>query len=162
MERLLSKSSLADREVRSQIRGLLTLIYPGGFLADRRKDPRFPYPKLIYLTPVGRDGRTPQGESIVVTGKQISEGGLAFFHQNPLPNRRMIASLETHDGRFMGFLIDICWCRFTRHGWYESGSRLLECVAAPAENASLPTELRLTADEIARQGLVGGRLSTTA
>jgi hypothetical protein len=86
-------------------------------IVDRRRDPRFPYPKLIYLTPVGRDGRTPQGESIVVTGKQISEGGLSFFHPEPLPDRRMIASLETHDGRFMGFLLDICWCRFTRHGW---------------------------------------------
>jgi glutamine synthetase adenylyltransferase len=68
----------------------------------------------------------------------------------------MVASLETHDGKFMGFLLDICWCRFTRHGWYESGSWLLECVPSPAEE-SQPGESRLRADGIGRPGpRVGG------
>jgi hypothetical protein len=160
MERSIRKSLAADADIRCRVRSLLTLIYPGGMIVDRRRDPRFPYPKLIYLTPVGRDGRTPQGESIVVTGKQISESGLSFFHRDPLPDRRMIASLETHDEKFMGFLVDICWCRFTRHGWYESGSRLLECVPSPAD-ALAQGGTRLIADGIDRPSLAAGRLSTT-
>ena len=40
----------------------------------------------------------------------------------------MIASLETPGGDWIGFLIDISWCRFTQHGWYDSGGRLLQVV----------------------------------
>ena len=49
----------------------------------------------VSMTPVGADGHTPEGEPVVAAGKHLSERGLGFFHQSPLPYRRMIVSLET-------------------------------------------------------------------
>ena len=120
-----------DETIRRQVWGLLAGLYPGGKLYERRIDQRFPYPHLVYLTPVGEDGVTPTGTSIVVVGKHLSERGLGFFHQQPLPYRKMIASLQGVDGKWIGFLIDLAWCRFTQHGWYDSGGRLLQAVPSP-------------------------------
>jgi len=58
---------------------------------------------------------------------------LGFYHPHPLPYRRMIVSLETGDGRWLSFLIDLTWCRFTKQGWYESGGRFLQPVDPPIE-----------------------------
>jgi len=45
----------------------------------------------------------------------------------------MIASLEGKETRWVGFLVDITWCRFTQHGWYDSGGRFLHAVPSPIE-----------------------------
>jgi hypothetical protein len=128
----LEKSCLEEDEVRLQVWGLLGALYPQHDLAERRKDTRYPFPYLIHLTPVGSDGVTPEGKTIVVVGKHLSERGLGFYHPQPIPHRRMIASLESH-GHWLGFLIDLKWCRFTRQGWYESGGRFLQSVLSPIE-----------------------------
>ena len=96
---------------------------------------------LIHLTPVGEDGVTPSGESVVVVGKHVSERGIGFYHPKPLPYRRMIASLEGPNGNWFGFLVNLNWCRFTRQGWYESGGRFLESVNSPLEG-NPPRETR--------------------
>jgi hypothetical protein len=124
----------APEGVKGQIWNLLATLCPRNELVERRNDWRYPYPYLIRLTPVGRDGITPSGETIVVAGKQISEHGLGFYHQDPLPYRRMIASLETSTGACLAFLINLSWCRFMRCGWYESGGRFLQPVC-PFEDA---------------------------
>ena len=98
--------------------------------AQRRRDTRYPFPSLIYLSPVGEDGVSPNGQAIVVVGKHLSERGLGFYHPQPIPYRRMIASLQAGDGRWLGFLIDLSWCRFTEQNWYESGGRFLQSVPA--------------------------------
>jgi hypothetical protein len=121
----------APDELRGQVACLLTGLCPRNELTERRRDWRYPYPYLIHLTPVGRDGLTPTGETIVVPGKQISEHGLGFYHQQPLPYRRMIATLETGAGVRLAFLMDLSWCRFMRCGWYESGGRFLQAVPCP-------------------------------
>lgn len=121
----------SEDEVRTQVWGLLGALYPRGEVVERRGDQRYPYPYLVYLTPVDDDGITAKGEPLVVVGKHLSERGLGFYHPKPLPHRRMIASLETAGGRRMHFLIDLTWCRFTRHGWYESGGHFLQAVPAP-------------------------------
>jgi hypothetical protein len=126
-----------DAGIRSQVYGLLG-IHPGHETSnERRTDHRYPYPNLVHLTPVGADGHTPEGEPVVAAGKHLSERGLGFFHQGPLPYRRMIVSLETDDGGWVGFLIDLTWCRFTKHGWYESGGRLMQVVESPLSAQSL-------------------------
>jgi hypothetical protein len=102
-------------------------------VVERRRDWRYPYPYLAYLTPVGADGVTPQGEPVVVVGKHLSEHGFGFYHREPLPYRRMIVSLEAAGGARLGFLIDLSWCRFTRQGWYESGGRFLQAVPSPLQ-----------------------------
>jgi hypothetical protein len=120
----------SEDKVRQQVWSLLAGFYPPGKWTERRREQRFPLPRLIYLTPVRPGGITPVAPSLVVVGKDLSERGLGFFHREPLIHRRMIASIETHGGDWVGFLIDINWCRFTQHGWYDSGGRLLQVVEA--------------------------------
>lgn len=122
-----------DRRIRSQVSGLLAGLYPRHELAERRRNHRYPFPYLIHLTPVEADGTTPSGKSLVVVGKHLSQRGLGFYHPMPLPHRRVIASLQTGNGHWVGFLIDLSWCRFTREAWYESGGRFLEAVPSPME-----------------------------
>jgi hypothetical protein len=122
-------------EVQTQVWGLLAALYPRNDVIERRRETRYPFPCLIHLTPVGRDGVTPEGETVVVAGRDISEHGLGFYHQEVLPYRRMIASIEYKRDQWMAFSIDLSWCRFTRGGWYESGGRLLESVLSPMENS---------------------------
>jgi len=131
LERRTDEASNADEPLRRQVWGILAGMYPPGKTSERRSDQRFPYPHLVYLTPVDTDGITPVGDSVVVVGKHLSEHGLGFFYQQPLTHRRMIASLEAPDGQWNGFLIDITWCRFTQHGWYDSGGRFLQAVPSP-------------------------------
>jgi hypothetical protein len=122
-----------DEEIRAQVWGLLTALYPRNDLVERRRDNRYPFPCLIHLTPVGPDGVTPEGKTVVVVGKHLSEHGFGFYHQGPLPHRRMIASLESKKGHWLAFLIDLNWCRFTKDGWYESGGRFMQTVLSPME-----------------------------
>lgn len=131
LERIPELGLPIDESVRRQVWEILARIYPPGKSTERRIDQRFPYPHLLYLTPVAGESLTPVGESVVVVGKHLSEHGLGFFYQHPIPYRRMIASLELQDSRWTGFLIDITWCRFTQHGWYDSGGRFLQAVPSP-------------------------------
>jgi hypothetical protein len=119
-----------DDEIRTQVWGLLTTLYPRNDLIERRRDKRYPFPCLVHMTPVGTDGVTPEGDTIVVVGRDISEHGLGFFHHSPLPYRRMIASFETRDHNWIAFLIDLSWCRFSK-GWYEGGGRFTQSVLSP-------------------------------
>jgi hypothetical protein len=77
---------------------------------------------------------TPVAEPLVVIGKTLSERGLGFYHAEPLPYRRVIASLESPQGAWVAFLMDLNWCRFSRKGRYETGGRFLQAVASPMES----------------------------
>jgi len=121
-----------DPGVRTQVWDLLGALYPRNDLLERRQEHRYPYPYVVHLTPVADDGISPEGETVAVVGKHLSERGLGFYHPRPLPYRRMIASLETAGGALLGFLIDLSWCRFTSRGWYEGGGRFVQAVPPPA------------------------------
>jgi hypothetical protein len=123
-----------DEDIRAQVWGLLTMLYPRMEVVERRTDNRYPFPYLAHLTPVAADGITPEGESVVVVGKHLSERGFGFYHRAPIPHRRMILSLEGRDNHWVAFLIDLKWCRFTKGGWYESGGRLLQSVTSPMQS----------------------------
>ena len=101
------QASAGEDDVRMQVWGLLTMLYPQHASTERRRGQRYPFPHLIQLTPVANDGVAPVGPSVVVAGKHISEHGLGFYHPAPLPHRRMIASLDAGHGRQLGFLVDI-------------------------------------------------------
>ncbi len=124
-----------EGDVQAQVWGVLATLYPHHDLAERRRDSRYPFPYLVHLTPVADDGITPNGETVVVVGKHLSERGLGFYHHRPLPHRRMIVSLETPGGQWIGFLVDLSWCRFTKQGWYESGGRFLKSVLSPVQSS---------------------------
>ena len=74
----------AEDKVRQQVWGLLAGLYPTGKWTERRGEQRFPFARLMHLSPVGPDGMTPLSESLVVVGKDVSERGLGFFHLEPL------------------------------------------------------------------------------
>ncbi len=126
-------ATVGDDEVRAKVRGLLSSLYPRGHMVERRGEQRFPFPHLLHLTPVTANGVVHLQDTVVVVGKHLSERGLGFFHQHPLPNRRMIVSIELGSGSCLGILIDLTWCRFTKYGWYESGGRFLRLVKSPLE-----------------------------
>ena len=128
-----STGNARDDDIRTQVWGILSTLYAPNHCTERRREHRYPFPYLIHLTPVAADGITPEGESLVVVGKHISRLGLGFYHPQPLPHRRMIASIQAGNGSWMGFLIDINWCRFTKQRWYESGGRFLQSVFSPIE-----------------------------
>ncbi|HTQ37470.1 MAG TPA: hypothetical protein VMJ32_00480 [Pirellulales bacterium] len=130
--------------IHDRVHELLMLAQRPGFMMERRSDQRYAYPHLVRLTPVESDGQTPCGPPIVVAGSSLSMGGFGFFHPQPLTHRRMIASFHAGDGRWVGFLVDLPWCRFKAEGWYESGGRFLKAVPAlppdaPPDNPP-PTE----------------------
>jgi hypothetical protein len=127
----LPSAALTPNAVRRQVWNLLAGMYPRGQFVERRFEQRFPYPHLLHLTPLAEDGLTPQGDSVVVVGKDLSESGLSFFHPRPLADRRMIVSLDAPGSEPISFLIDLNWCRFTQQGWYFSGGRFLETRPSP-------------------------------
>ena len=133
LDLLPEQAASQEDDVRTQVWALLTTLYPHNQFVERRKEHRYPFPYLIHLTPVGEDGITPEGETLVVVGKHLSQRGLGFYHPRPLPYRRMIASLEAGYGAWVAFLIDLTWCRFTRQHWYESGGRFLQAVDPPVK-----------------------------
>ena len=115
-----------------RIRTLLGSLPTPNRSGERRREPRFPFPYLIRLTPVDVDGWTPLPTSLVVVGKHISEHGIGFFHPTPLPYRRVVATLSTGDRwTTVNVLVDLTWCRFTREGWYDGGGRFLGEVVLP-------------------------------
>lgn len=131
-EPLWKAGTAVDTEVRKQVRGVISaLLYGQDGAAERRRQVRYAFPQPVYLTALGADGITPEGEAMVAVGKDLSENGLGFYHPGPLPSRRMIVSLETGDGQWLAFVIEVHRCRPIRQGWYESGGRFLQPVPSP-------------------------------
>lgn len=127
----LALRTTTDESIRRQVWSLLAGLYPHGPVIERRAAQRFAYPQLLYLTTTLEDGITAGHQTLVVVGKTLSEGGLGFFHREPFAERHVIASLPNHNQQYIGFLLDITWCRFTTLGWYESGGRFLQVVSSP-------------------------------
>jgi hypothetical protein len=99
--------------------------------SERRREPRLPYPYPIYLTPINPSGLALVDETLIVIGKHLSEHGVDFYHREAIPHRRVIASLDAGDLGWVGLLLELTWCRFTRHGWYDNGGRFLAVVDSP-------------------------------
>ena len=100
---------------------------------EYRREPRYPFPFLLRLTPVQDETTTSQGGPICVVGKNLSSRGIGFYHQQPIPFRKAIVTIENASGTQTSFLVELSWCRFTRQGWYDSGGRFLSVVSPPAE-----------------------------
>lgn len=122
-----------ENEVRARVRSIIGATSENSrwAYADRRRDQRYPYPSLLYLTPVDRSGRPLTEQTVVVVGKTLTERGLDFFHQQPIPHRRVIVTLEAPGGYAASFLVDLTWCRYTKQGWYDNGGRFLEMAPCP-------------------------------
>lgn len=126
-----AKAGFPGDAIRAQVAELLRSLYPQLGVIERRKHHRYPYPQIVHLTPVDESGRASADDTTTAVCKHLSERGLGFFHQQPLPYRRVIASLESPHARWLAFVLDVGWCRFTRHSWYESGGRFLQTIESP-------------------------------
>ncbi len=122
-----------DRPAKREVRVLIERLFPQSPKAERRAEIRYPFPFLVTLNPVDAEGIVSVEDSVVVVGKDLSERGFGFFHEHPLSCRRAIATLEDSSGYNVRLLIDLAWCCFTTHGWYESGGRFLEVASECAE-----------------------------
>ena len=78
------------------------------------------------------------GDPLVVLGKHLTNQGLDFYYQHPVSHRRVIASFECESQQRVEILMDLTWCRFSGHGWYENGGRFLSAVNVPVLGRSLP------------------------
>lgn len=114
-----------DHLVCQAVGELLANLYPPRQHVERRCEQRYPYPRLVLLTPVERDGTSPSGPSLTVVGRTISESGFGFYHPQPLAERLLVATFDQPDGTVRQLLMDVHRCRFTSRGWYESGGRFL-------------------------------------
>jgi hypothetical protein len=92
-----------------------------------------PYPYPIYLTPLSPTEQPLLDQTVVVIGKHLSDHGLDFYHREALTYRRAIASLDAGELGWIGLLLELTWCRFTRHGWYDNGGRFVSAVRSPLE-----------------------------
>ncbi|MHC2070511.1 hypothetical protein ACYFX5_23820 [Bremerella sp. T1] len=122
-------SDESETKVRKAVGQLISRILPKKITNERRRDFRYPYPHLMYLTPVDASGEPLNDLSTVVVGKNITERGIDFFHREPLPYRRVILTLEAEDGARVSVVTDLLWTRFTRQGWYDNGGRFLNVIA---------------------------------
>ncbi len=119
-----------DDEIRRQVQLILWNTQPEKRVPERRREKRHPFPYPIQLIPLDSDGRPLHNDMLVVIGRHLSEHGLDFFNPEPVPFRKVIASFSCGTGR-VAFLLDLSWCRFTQHGWYENGGRFLHTLPSP-------------------------------
>jgi hypothetical protein len=92
---------------------------------DRRGAGRTAIPFLFELSPVPGEVPDELAHTLVVVGKDISERGIGFYHERPIPYRRGILTVDLPGDGPVQLEVDLLWCRFTSLGWYESGGRLL-------------------------------------
>jgi hypothetical protein len=117
--------------IASSVRSALFAVDPGRKVTERRRESRYPYPYPIHLTPLDSGGQPEVLRTFVVIGKHLSPHGLDFYFRLPLPERRVIASLDCGREGWIGLLLELTWCRFSRHGWYDNGGRFLAVVSPP-------------------------------
>lgn len=121
-----------EDSIRSLVGQVLLARQPARNGRERRRERRYPYPHPIHLTPIDTSGAEP-AETIVVIGKQLSAGGVGFYYREPIAFRRVIASFDVGEQGWIGLLLELTWCRFNRHGWYDSGGQFLAVVESPLE-----------------------------
>jgi hypothetical protein len=90
-----------------------------------RNEQRYPFPYPIYLSPATVAGPIPDGGSITVFGKDLSDRGLGFYHTEPLAEKYVVASIDCGAAEAK-FLLELTWCRFCRSGLFENGGRFLK------------------------------------
>lgn len=116
-------TSQPPRTLGQEVADLLKRMHPSAN-QDRRAASRTPIPFLFELAPLSTEAPELLACKVVVVGREISDRGIGFYHQQPIPYRRGVLSLDTPAGDTIELEVDLLWCRFTSLGWYESGGRL--------------------------------------
>ncbi len=116
-----------NKSVDDIVQGVLKAAEPPWNRPERREQRRYPFSRLLSLTPITEDDLAPIGPPLTVIGKNLALRGLDFYHTEPLTHRRMIVSFDDTPGDVHLVLI-VTWCRFLRPGWYDSGGRFTHVV----------------------------------
>ena len=95
---------------------------------ERRRTAREPFPYPVHLTPLSRDHRPLEDQTIIVIGRHLSDQGLDFYYHEAIRFRRAVISLPTDGKEWVSLLFEIFWTRFNCHGWYDNGGRFLAVV----------------------------------
>lgn len=120
-----------DEALSRQVRLALACSHPPRKVTERRRETRHPYPYPVYLTPLD-ENRDPLTErTVVVVGKHLSEHGVDFYHRAPFPHKLVVCSLSVGEKRWVSMLLELTWCRFSKHGWYDNGGRFLQPTQTP-------------------------------
>jgi len=135
-----ARHELAAPDPRAHVHTVIRLLLQRTTGVERRRERRYPFPHLVTLVPVAPDGAHLNNETIVVVGKQLSVGGLSFYHRQPIPYRRAVVVFEVGSHR-TALLMDLNWCRFARRGWYENGGRFLQAASTQMAQARSTDEV---------------------
>lgn len=100
-------------------------------IAERRNSERIHYPFPVFLTPYDSKGELKTDDSFGVIGRQLSQNGFDFFHREPIAEKRVVASFEYSPDRWLGMQLELNWCRFGRHGYFENGGEFISVVDSP-------------------------------
>lgn len=103
---------------------------------EMRRERRHPYPVMLEIWPIDADGRIDFQQPVTVLGKQISQGGLGFYHHRPIPQRVMVVRFPGTEGIL--HRLRLKWCRFLGEGWYDSGGKF-DGVLVASDPSALPT-----------------------
>ena len=95
---------------------------------------------MICLVPTDRHSLVKVDDPVWVVGKELSVGGLGFFHQQPIQHRDLLMQVEPA-AEELWLLMRIRWCRFLRSGWYESGGQFVKTVSGNPLNREGPDSL---------------------
>lgn len=138
-------------DARAHVHSVIRQLLQQTVAVERRSDRRYPYPHLITLIPVAPDGTHLTDETTVVIGKQLSVGGLSFYHRQPIPHRRAVVVFEFGSHR-AALLVDLAWCRYMRQGWYVNGGRFIQAVMTHVNRGRPPEETHLSPQEFSSLG----------
>lgn len=127
-----------------RVRAALVGAKPMREAVERRREPRHPFPYPVQITPVTAHGKLVPDLSIFVLGKHISRLGLDFYHIEPVPHRRVIASLSCNNDGAVSILMDLTWCRFGAHRWYENGGRFVQALCSLDDHPDAETIAELS------------------
>ncbi len=100
-------------------------------ITERRNSERINYPFPVFLTPYDSMGDLKTDDSFGVIGRQLSPKGFNFFHREPIAEKRVVASFEYSPDRWLGMQLELNWCRFGRHGYFENGGEFTSVVDSP-------------------------------
>ena len=123
--------------IKCGVHSALSVYHPSLRHLERRSEPRFPYPYPFYLTPLNDKGVILVEATLSVVGRHLSENGMDFYHREPIPHRRAIATLPTLTNQWIGMVLELTRTRLSCLGWYDYGARIIGLVEpAPMANVA--------------------------
>ncbi|MFO0913964.1 MAG: hypothetical protein U0795_13480 [Pirellulales bacterium] len=129
--------SRANADIQAVVRQCRSAAQTNRRGAERRQSLRAPFPQVIQLIPIDRKDLTAADSVSLGIGRHISPCGLDFYHQDPLPSRRVVVVLDDPAGQPQFIVLDVSWSRFLKQGCYLSGGRFQEVVSLSPETSSL-------------------------